>query len=189
MLKKPAGGYRLYLEPGNGGQPAGYRYYDCSNQFTGFELGGYVNTQTPMRNGKVIAVPGTTSFTQWQAAELLQQPAGMRGPLDDPDRDELSNLVECATGLSPSIPDADQIRNWFDPENRLRLLHTRNLSMTDVSLGWQIASTLPDWQPAGETLELRSVTLMSDGRELLEWVRMPSPVDAPSFFRLRASTP
>jgi hypothetical protein len=189
VLKKPEGGYRFYLEPGNGGQPAGYRYYDGSDQFTNFELGGFVNTATPMRNGKVIAAPETTSFEQWQTLKLPDQPAEMRGAVADPDRDGLPNLLEAATGFDPNVPEGNPIQTWFDSDGRLRLRHTRALSIADVNLQWQESGTLSGWQASGATVEIRSITLMSDGRELLEW-KGPAPQAAsPYFFRLRASMP
>jgi hypothetical protein len=189
ILKKPREVIGFYLEPGNGGQPTGYRYYDGSDQFTNFELGGYVNTPTPMRNGKVIVAPETTSFEQWQTLKLSGQSVEMQGAIADPDRDGLPNLLEAATGLDPSFPEGTAIQTWFDPEGRLRLRHTRALSIAGVSLQWQESGLLGDWPPSGAAVEIRSITLMSDGRELLEWTGSAPGADSPNFFRLRASMP
>jgi hypothetical protein len=187
VLKKPGGGYRLYLEPGNVGEFLGYRFYDCSDDFTGFAGPVYTNAQTPARNGKVIAAPFTTTFAQWQSAELGTLPAAQRAPLADPDQDGLPNLVECGIGSPPQVPDARTLETWIDSANRQRLRHRRASSIVSLGASLETTAAIPDWQPAGSAFQIRSVTLMSDGHELVEWASSAGVEGERKLTRLRIS--
>jgi hypothetical protein len=139
-----------------------------------------------MRNGKVMAAPATTSFAQWQTAELGSVAVAERAALADPDKDGIPNLAECALGLAPRVPNAAGIEMWLDAGNRPRLRHYRAPSIAGVNLAIETSSALPSWGPAGTQFAPRSVTLMTDGQELVEWMGVAAETVAPQFTRLRA---
>ncbi len=193
FLKKLEGGYRLYLEGGNGSTFVGYRYYDYNDAFTAHGAAQNTTAQVPMRNGKVIAAPATTTFSDWQTMELSGLPVAAQAASADPDADGLSNLLECALGLSPRNSDASPLISWFDGSGRLRVRHTRAPNLINVTTLLQISSDLSlsnGWSDAGSLMSRRSVTLLSDGRELVEWadISLP-PHPTQSYVRIQAIGP
>lgn len=183
VLKKPEGGYRLYLEGGNGGSGA-YKFYD-GDQFPFFALAGAVSTLTPMRNGKIITAPGTTTFAQWQTLRVPGETPAQQAEEADPDGDGIPNLAESVTGTNPLKPNATVMTGWLDANGRFRATHAFDRSISGVSLSMESATTLPSWG-AASGLELRSVTMMSDGLERWEWAGTSTLIDH-AFHRLKAT--
>jgi hypothetical protein len=145
-----------------------------------------VSSPMKMRNGKVITAPATTTYAQWAALEMPGLPEADRAALEDADRDGLSNLVECATGLPPLAPTLSPMTLQPGANGMLRLRHTRLANGSDFALGMESASSA-DWLAPAAPPSLRSVTMLSDGRELLEW-HAPAPAPPETrLFRLRAT--
>ncbi len=193
VLKRPKGGYRLYLEGGNGSTVIGYRYYDYNDVFTAHGAAQNMTAQVPMRNGKVIAAPATTTFADWQMLELSGLSAAAQAGSADPDGDGHSNLLECALGSSPYTSDASPLASWFDDSGQLRVRYTQAPNLINVASTLQISSDLSianNWGAVSSALSRRSITLMSDGRELVEWADITVPPHpTQGFFRLRAVGP
>jgi hypothetical protein len=189
VMKRPEGGYRLYIEPGNVGNFSNYRFWDCTDSFTGWTGPTLLNSSAPMRNGKAIAVPNTTSYAQWQASVLGSVPLADRAPLADPDGDGLPNAGEFTQGSSPLVHGRPLGGHGFDATGRLVFRHTRALWAGPTPPLLEHATSIPDWGPASSAFDLLSTTLMSDGRELLEWAqKVPNPGES-NFLRLKATVP
>lgn len=178
VLKKPEGGYRVHFEGIHLGH-YGYRYYDFDDTM-GRVVGPqvYLNSQVTMRNGKVMLVPAIhspTTYGHWRDDLLGSQPVDARAPMADPDLDGLSNLVECSMGLPPLLPNLSPLPRWLDGNGKLRLKYYRLPSLGNVSQALQMSRDPILWEEA-TSMSLRSRTMMTDGRELLEWAQTgPSP--------------
>ncbi len=189
MLKKPSGGYRLFIEPGDNDQfvGGGYRYVEGSSTFTGFDNRIPRNEQVLMRNGKMTALAGISTFAQWQAANLNALPAEQQSPLADPDGDGLSNLIECALDLNPLIQDSATALPVFLTQSAgqdyATLRYRRLRQLAGIGYVVETSGDLQTWNPGQEV----SATLMTDGSELVE-VRDAMPAsNGPRFIRLRVT--
>jgi hypothetical protein len=183
VLKKPGGGYRAYVE----GQPNyGYRYFDFNESFQDRQPPVQVNSSMKMRNGKVVAAPTGTTFANWQQTELAAVPEEDRGPLADPDLDGVKNLAECSMGLSPRVPNLSPVVHWRDTNGKWRARHYRLPGLSDVALALETSPTLIPWEASSASMSLSSRTLMSDGRQLLEWAET-APVSERLLLRLNAT--
>lgn len=189
MLKKPNGGYRLFIEPGNNDRfvGGGYRYVDGSSTFNGFNNRIPRNEQVLMRNGKMTTLESVSTFAQWQIAKLNAMPAAQQSPLADPDGDGLPNLIECALDLNPLASDFTTATpvslTESTGQNYATLRHRRLRQLAGVSYVVESSGDLYTWNPAQEI----SATLMSDGTELVE-ARDTVPTSSGSrFIRLRVT--
>lgn len=183
VLKKPTGGYRVYVE----GVPAyGYRYYDYSDAFTSPVGPTYVSSPITMRNGKVITAAATTTYADWKQLELPGLAENERAPLADADADGLKNIVECATGLPPAASTASALALQMHSSGALRLRYTHLGSIAGITLELEPSSSLDFLAPAPPA-SLRSSTMLSDGRELLEWHAPALTPPEARYFRLRAT--
>lgn len=175
MLKKPNGGYRFYIEYGNGAATTGFRYSDCSDALTAFTAETAVTSDTPMRNGKMLLLPGATNFTAWAATNTPAAPA----LLDDPDKDGTPNILEALLVQSPTAwQPAPQ--PYFTPAGQLALKYKRTLRFAGLSVEPEAATTLPAFTP----LAPLSRTMMTDGTELIE-ARLPA--GSIGYLRLKAT--
>ena len=79
--------------------------YDRNGFLESYPLSGLDDIRQLLSTGIVQLLQLTTPFERWQLAEFtpeqLAQP-GVGGELDDPDRDGICNLLECALGLNPN---------------------------------------------------------------------------------------
>ena len=79
--------------------------YDRNDFLESYPLSGLDDIRQLLSTGIVQLLQLTTPFERWQLAEFtaeqLAQP-GVGGELDDPDRDGICNLLECALGLNPN---------------------------------------------------------------------------------------
>ena len=79
--------------------------YDRNDFLESYPLSGLDDIRQLLSTGIVQLLQLTTPFERWQlvefTAEQLAQP-GVGGELDDPDRDGICNLLECALGLNPN---------------------------------------------------------------------------------------
>lgn len=189
MLVRPGGGYRFYLEPGNGS--GAYRYYDLTAGFAQTGPPVSVAATVEMRNGKIIAAPATTHYADWQAQHLSALPAAQQLPTADPDGDSRTNLLEFSTALDPLTPDASApaaglLVTDVGGEKFLALRYRRMPSAADAALTLEVSNDLAQWLPA--TCITRAVTLASDGSEIIEVVdTVPVGSSAGRFLRLKAT--
>ncbi len=188
VLKNPTTGYRFYIEPGNGAV-TGYQYVDYNDAFSSFGPVTVVNSTIPFRSGKVIAAPDTISFQNWTSQTLSSAPANDKLPLADADFDSINNLMECAMGTGPLNHSLKSFTRFNDATGAMRFRYTRSPSLSNVTLSLDSYSDDEEgWQIAQSTMSLRSNTLMSDGRELLEWAEIPAvPARPKHLLRLRAT--
>jgi hypothetical protein len=178
VLKRPEGGYRVHVEGAHLGH-FGYRFYDYDDEFRhNGSPAVYFNSPVTMRNGKVMLVPAvhaTTTYGHWRDALLNSQPLALRAPMADPDLDGLSNLVECSMGLPPLEANYSPFQKWRDADGKFRLRNYRLPGLVDVSQSLEMSGDPISWQDA-TSMSLRSRTMMTDGRQLLEWAQTgPSP--------------
>ena len=174
MLKKPGGGYRFYIEYGNGSQTIGFRWSDCTDALTAFTAETSVTADLAMRNGKMILLPGATTFTSWATEHTPAAP----GLLDDPDLDGTPNILEALLAQSPT---AFQLAPQpITTSGQLALKYKRTNRFSGLALIAESATTLPSWTPIAPI----SATLMTDGTELIE-TRLPA--GSSGFLRLRAT--
>jgi hypothetical protein len=197
ILPIPGGGYRLYLEPGNGsgGPIATFRTCDFNQDFTMVTPQVPVISDVPMRNGKICAARGTQTFAGWQTQRLASVPITERAALADPDGDGLDNLSEYGMGTDPiSFSSAE-----YRPRPYLRSMGDRGYG--GIRFPWfrQAAdlfvaaeSRLPsgEWSTAPEDIVVESRTLLSDGTTRIQ-ARSLHRIDAenPTLLRVRASLP
>ncbi len=187
MLKKPTGGYRLFIEPGDNDRfvGGGYRYVEGSSTFTGFDNRIPRNEQVLMRNGKMTAIEGVATFTQWQAAKLNALPAAQQSPLADPDGDGLTNLMECALDLNPLVSDSIAATPVFLTQSAgqdyATLRYRRLRQLAGVSYVVECSGDLVTWNSDQEI----SATLMTDGTELVEARDTVPAFNGSRFLRLR----
>lgn len=174
MLKKPGGGYRFYIEYGNGATTIGYRWSDCTDSFNSFTPETAVIADTETRNGKMILLPGATSFPAWAAANTPASPA----LLDDPDKDGLPNMLEALLGENPTAWEPAP-QPYLAPGGQIALKYKRTLRFSGLALEPEAASALPSFAPLAPT----SRTMMTDGTELIE-ARLPA--GSSGFLRLKA---
>lgn len=173
MLKKPGGGYRFYIEYGNGATTIGYRWSDCSDSFNSFTPETAVVADTETRNGKMILLPGATNFPAWAAANTPASP----GLLDDPDKDGTPNMLEALLGRNPaSWEPAPQ--SYFTPDGQFALKYRRTLRFSGLGVEPEAATVLPSFTPLAPV----SRTMMTDGTELIE-ARLPA--GGSGFLRLK----
>lgn len=192
MLPRPGGGYQMFMESGYSGLPTGYRIYELDANFASLGPGQLVTSTVPMRNGKMIAAPATTSFADWQAQHLGDLPAVQRAPGADPDGDGRSNLLEAATALDPRNAIDTGVPRGFSiasgGENYLALSYRRLPSLANVIWTVESAGASLAFAPAGAAFAGRAITLLSDGSELIEAVNtFPMSAGGPRFVRLKVT--
>jgi hypothetical protein len=188
ILPKPGGGYRLFLEGGNGSTP-GYKTCDLDETLSNATPQVFVNATVPMRNGKMCAAPNTTNYAQWQASKLSAVPLEHRAPSADADDDGLANLIEHSMDTDPLV--------HTDLVSR-PLLYARSIggelypgvayettrTSADVSCIGELKIGNGPWTSSGI---VESVALLSNGA-LRYHFRSAQPVGMePVFFRLAAS--
>ena len=93
---------------------------------------------------RVVSTGGIT-FAQWAATELGNAGAP---PLGDHNANGYTNLIEYALGLFPAVPATVQpntvLHNYPDGQ-RLRVLFTRPLDRTDITIRVQASADLTNW--------------------------------------------
>ena len=188
MLPIPEGGYRLYLEKGNGAAE-GYFTCDFDQQFSIPTPQVQVNASVPMRNGKMCAARGTTSYAQWQSTYLATAPAGRRGPLEDADDDGFANVIEHSMGTDPltnTVIGTPYLRT-VGGELYPGVTYESSRAATDVTSGVELKIGDGPWiNDPSETL-VESVTLLSNG-SMRSQRRATQPLVAdPVLFRYSAS--
>ncbi len=131
----------------------------------------------------VLGIPANTGFTEFMAASGA--PAGLRGPLDDPDNDGLSNLLEFAlAGNHPwsssppavpvpgaeAVPDPALTLTWL-PACDTNIYTSIVCEQSSNLTGW---TAVPDAQVSGNP----------DGTVT---ARIPISGNAPGFLRLKVT--
>lgn len=178
MLKKPDGGYRFYIEYGNGATTIGYRWSDCSDNFTGFTQETAVVADTETRNGKMMLLPGATTFAFWAGEQTPAAP----GLLADPDADGIPNVMEAALGLNPTVFQPGALpAPYFTSGGQLALKYKRTIRFAGLTVTPESATSPSAWSPIAPL----SRTLMTDGTELIE-TRLPAGGPR-GYLRLRAT--
>jgi hypothetical protein len=160
MLKNPGGGYRFFCEAN-----AGYTTSELNEPLT--HILSYptpVTADVPMKNGKAMAALGATTYTAWAAANTPSDTV----PLDSPAGDGICNLLKCALGLAPLQPESAALpapQSISDNGTEyLRLQYIRYPQFLNLSASLQTSSDLTTWKACPPI----SITLMSDGTELVE---------------------
>jgi hypothetical protein len=175
MLKKPGGGYRFFIEYGNGAATTGFRYSDCSDTLTAFTPETAVISDTPMRNGKMTLLPGATNFSTWAAATTPGDPS----LLADPDRDGTANILEAALVQSPTAWETKPTP-FLTQSGRLGLKFRRTIRFAGLGVEAEFGTTPGAFAPIPPI----SRTMMADGTELIE---TRAPAGSNGFLRLRAT--
>jgi hypothetical protein len=176
VLKKSSGGYRFFCE-----QNAGYVYSELDDELNLAQLNQPVTSDVAMNNGKMISMPGATTFAAWAAATTPAAP----GPMDNPAGDGTCNLLKCALGLDPTqsaaanLPSAQVVS--YDGNQYLSLHYYRHPQFLNLCTGIQSSSDAANWNPIAPL----SITLMSDGTELVE-SRVPLS-NGTQFLRIEAT--
>jgi len=187
VLKKPGGGYRLYVERGNVGDPlATYRRPEVDHGIATITPMQSVQSETPMRNGKMTALSEVGTFSQWQTRKLGSTSALDRGPLADPDGDGLANLLECALDLNPLAPDRARAPAALGSSRGPTFIWRRVPALRELVSRAESAATLngSEFTP----MPTLSATLMTDGTEEMR-SRDTAAGGAQRFMRLRVSQP
>jgi len=192
VLPIPGGGYRLYLERGNGpgGTPTTYTTADFSADFTNPTPQTLVNSSIPIRNGKVCAVRNAVSYNQWQANLLAGVPAALRTPGADADDDGLANVIEHVLTTNPIVPTAaanrpqpyaSHLADGLHPGIRFDFLR----ASSDVLAAAEARSGSGTWSSPAMTVE--SLTLVSDGTTRVH-ARTNAPLaNQPALLRVAAT--
>ncbi|MDB6150663.1 MAG: arabinofuranosidase [Chthoniobacter sp.] len=168
MLRRPEGGYRFYVEPGNGGTPPGFVFFDLDETMTPLTHAQPLKATVPMRNGKMIAAPNTTTYSQWQQLFLADLPADQQRPESDPDQDGQINLHEFANGAHPKLSSQyglpTPVFSSRRQEGKLRAVRYRRLmSAANVSRAFEASHDLKTWED--QQFSSSSRTLFTDGTE------------------------
>ena len=193
LVRMPDGGYRFFLEPGNVGNPPGYRWCDADEALTQFSGQQRVTATVPMRNGKMILAPGVFTYADWKASRLAAVPAADQAPGADPDHDRNDNLLECLLDLEPLVPDttASRMEAGISLSGATQFLSLRYRclpALGGVSHRVEVSPDLSNWH-SGPVVTLQAATMLSDGSEQV-WVRDTTPIDAAAprrFMRLSAT--
>jgi hypothetical protein len=198
VLPIPGGGYRLYLEVGNGsgGTPSTYRTCDFSQDFSTVTPQVSVISDVPMRNGKICAARGTQTFAGWQGQQLGAAPPEQRSALADADQDGLNNLAEYSLGSDPLTHSPQTYR----PQAYVRTILGNSFpgirfpwfrQAGDLSMVAELLLPSGAWSSAPTDVMVESLTLLSDGTTRVE-MRSKQPLNAggaTSLLRTRASIP
>jgi hypothetical protein len=119
----------------------------------------------------VTVLPGEnppTPFEVWQLTKFTTQAADpqIAGPMADPDRDNLSNLLEFALNTEPLDPSASPLTTSFadvSGSRFLRLTIPRNPSATDIVFTVETTTDLSDpesWSANGLLIEQDDPSLL-----------------------------
>jgi len=148
---------------------------------------GSINlTGTPflMQSAAVTnAAPPTTTWVQWQATNLANEP--LNGANDDPDKDSVSNLLEFVSGTSPKSAGGPPQMPIAMVGGFLQITIPRRIDHK-ATLVVEVSSDLTTWNSGTNETEVVSNGLMT----LI--VRDKTPFAPPlirRFMRLRASLP
>ena len=191
VLPLPDGGYRLYLETGNGpgGVPSTYRTCDFTAEFTAPTPQVSVISDVPIRNGKLCAAHAVLPLAGWEPQAMPALLPTQRTPLADPEADGLNNLLEHALGTSPTAftPPARRPQPWSGllpaglyPGVRFDWFP----SSADVSVRVEASADGAAWTMGGLVVEAN--TLLSNGL-MRTYVRAAEPMERPMLLRVRAT--
>ena len=135
---------------------------------------------------------GVDGFTAWQGTHFTPAEiagGGVAGSLDNPDGDGEPNVVECALGHEPKIPDAAPVQSVsfqnVGGTDYLYVMHHKNHYLNHVTLGYQTSPDMLTWTDA--TPEILSSTQIDPQKDLVT-LRIAAPDDA-RFVRLKISQP
>jgi hypothetical protein len=191
VLKRPDGGYRLFLERGNGSGPQEtYYFFDFNSDFGSATAAQPFLSSIGMRNGKIAAMPFTTSMSAWQAQFLAGLPAAQQSAAADPDDDGMSNLLEMACGSDPKVPakgpHSSPSITWDGAFPTLRLKYRRLPSISGISWDVQRSGGLSGWDSTTDAVRTVSTTLLTDGTEEVV-AGTATPLSPSEFLRLKVT--
>lgn len=96
-------------------------------------------------NSWTAAEPTPGSFDSGESYESWAAENGVGDPLDDPDRDQLSNFLEFAMGTDPNTPDDYPLLTVTDDMGSLR--YPQSLVAQGVVLSLETSLDLENWNP------------------------------------------
>ena len=152
-------------------------YYFC------FDL----SNEDPLVTGVNIPLVRATTFEEWVNSLVPQLPAGEAGPLDDPDGDGISNVLEYALGLNPS-GGLKVLADGVTPNNGFAIVFngaefdaqlTRPAGITDITYTLEFSSDGSNFSDAGIT----PITPTATGLAGTEIVTFPNVSEG--LFRIR----
>jgi hypothetical protein len=130
-----------------------------------------------------LAAPPTTTWVQWQAEALGNEP--LNGPNDDPDKDSVSNLLEFVFGTPPKSAGAPPLTQVALVGGHLQITIPRRIDH-QATLVVEVSSNMTSWNSGTNETEV-----VANGLTTLI-VRDKTPFAPPlsrRFMRLRASLP
>lgn len=129
--------------------------------------------------------PALSTAESWRQQYFGQTAnSGSAADLADPDGDGLTNLVEYALGLDPTVPSASGQPSAASDATDWVYTYTRPADRTDVNYVVEISTTLATWTSNGVT-HGRTATGATETWQ----ARVPRSTGASVFFRLRIERP
>jgi hypothetical protein len=160
-----------------------------------YPLSGLDDLRQLLSTGIVQLLQLATPFERWQLAEFtpeqLAQPGG-GGELDDPDRDGICNLLECALGLNPNQASSSGLPVCAVAGNYLTLSFNRQMNATDITYrvegtGDLTSSWTEIWNSTG--VSYGGGINATEQVTVQDIVSVPSPPTYKRFLRLKVTRP
>ena len=151
----------------------------------------YQNAVSGNYSSQAIATPlGVSSYFSWAGNAVQGLTAGMNSdPLDDPDRDGISNLMEFSLGSAPMTPSSSNLptlsktaEGWVFEYSRSDLSRTGTTQVVEYSNDFTVWTPIP----VPEDSSIGVVITQGSPSDIVK-VAIPSTVGKPAFARLKVT--